>query len=125
MCQPAFKTDILDWWLTKYLPPIEDNQREITDRAIKYGRLKPLRWLEQKRVLSIPKGRRVHCNDAEITYWLHELGFELSINLGNEIQRSNLEFLKWAHEHNNHIIHGISTGIASTDDALRIAASTG
>lgn len=64
---------------------------------------------------------RFECSDAEVAYWLHKRGFSLRILIETEIRRNNLNFLKWAHEHEKiHDSYGFLGGIVGAADVNNV-----
>lgn len=108
------KMRILDWWLTKYLPVNEATAKSIMQCAIDWDRVRVLVRLEQERRLPDPKGVVLECRYADTTYWLHERGYSLSIDVETEIARNNFEFMNWVDSHKeHHILRELERGIVA------------
>lgn len=118
------KTQVVDWWLTKYMRVNEDTKESIIILAINWNRVKVLALLEQNGIRLNAKGLAVECAHAEVVYWLHERGYTLFIDAKPEFYRKNLEFIKWIHSHKGkHILDFVEEGIvaAANTNSLEMA----
>lgn len=118
------KMQIVDWWLTKYLPLNQDTANSIMIRAVGSNRIHVLELLKQKRLLPTPLKKRavgqvitmgwfiMECYDAEIDYWLDDQGYPFTIHVEYEILQNHLEFVKLLHQHKDIKIAGLAKGIA-------------
>lgn len=74
------KMQIVDWWLTKYLPLTEATAEKIMKRVVDYNRIHVLKLLEQKGLLTPTlENRIVKCRQAEVAYWLYEREFRFRL----------------------------------------------
>lgn len=106
--------DILQWWMTQYLPPNEtqDPEKEqelivkIITLASVYSRLEVLEWLEtQPKLLALlPAGHRIclTCKKTVVADWLDRLlalRVSLVFELTHSALRDDFAMLKWLHMH--------------------------
>lgn len=112
--QQASKTNklqIVDWWLTKYLPRTDRSIDTTRQNAIDLNRIPVLGWMEQERLLPKP-GYFMHCKHADTAFWLHARGYKLSMHVETEIDQGNHAFLEWLNGHKEISMRGMKRGIA-------------
>lgn len=92
--------DVLNWWMTKYLPDHEDDW--VVDAALRPDamRAEVLQWLfEQGKLPKRHREWRVKriCYLPEVVYWISEHVMNARMIIGVD-SLSDFEFIQWAHE---------------------------
>lgn len=118
--QATRRSDVrtLQWWITRY------NQQPVNqsvfvfvfDRAVVSDSLDLLTWLaDQGSSLPTPTQRSVplDCTHPDAACWLHDRGYRIAINPGNEVEKGNLAFLQWTKAN--------AAEIPRIDECLKIA----
>lgn len=100
----AGRVDVLNWWMTKYLPAKADAaSSRIFKLACKYQRLNVLKWLDQAGRIPVNQSQfssEVRCDSMELAIWLYEhvrgICLALSITISND---ETIRFIQWGHRH--------------------------